>query len=80
VTGPVRLDRHEVRCAGPAAPPAVHLDVQFVAVAPAAATHARGAESDDLAWWPVDALPPDTDDSVRALVSRARLVVEHACD
>ena len=32
---------------------------------------ARSDESLDLRWWPVDALPPGTDDSVRALVGSA---------
>lgn len=35
-----------------------HLDVAFVAVAPADAVPAVSDESDDVAWWPVDALPP----------------------
>ena len=28
-------------------------------------------ESDDVAWWPVAALPSDTDDSLRSLVEIA---------
>jgi len=70
VGGPVRLDRHRVRC-GPGGEESEHLDVQYVAVAPEGAVPARSAESLDLAWWPVDRLPEPTDDSVRALVSRA---------
>jgi 8-oxo-dGTP pyrophosphatase MutT (NUDIX family) len=34
-----------------------HLDVRFLAVAPSAGGHVRSAESADLAWWPVGALP-----------------------
>jgi 8-oxo-dGTP pyrophosphatase MutT (NUDIX family) len=67
---PVLLSRHEVPC-GPIKP-AHHLDVQYVAVAPAQAQHVISDESDDLAWFDVDALPDQTDDSVRALIAAAR--------
>ncbi|KQV73887.1 NUDIX hydrolase [Aeromicrobium sp. Root344] len=67
---PVLLSRHEVPC-GPLRP-AHHLDVQYVAVAPDGAQHVISDESDDLAWFGVDALPADTDDSVRALIAAAR--------
>ena len=67
---PVLLSRHEVPC-GPIRP-AHHLDVQYVAVAPAGAQHVISDESDDLAWFDVDALPAETDDSVRALTAAAR--------
>jgi 8-oxo-dGTP pyrophosphatase MutT (NUDIX family) len=66
---PVLLSHHEVPC-GPVSP-ARHLDVQYVARACADAVPVRSTESDDLRWFPVDALPPDTDDSVRALVHHA---------
>lgn len=59
---PVHLDRHEVRFCG-AGPTAVrHLDVRFVARAPAGAEHAVSEESLDVRWWPVDALPPQATD------------------
>jgi 8-oxo-dGTP pyrophosphatase MutT (NUDIX family) len=67
---PVLLSRHEVPC-GPVRP-AHHLDVQYVAVAPAEAQHVISDESDDLAWFGLDALPDQTDDSVRALIAAAR--------
>ncbi|MEV7397168.1 NUDIX domain-containing protein [Aeromicrobium sp. NPDC092404] len=67
---PVLLSRHEVPC-GPVRP-AHHLDVQYVAVAPAGARHVISDESDDLAWFDVEALPAETDDSVRALIAAAR--------
>ncbi|MGB3483076.1 MAG: NUDIX domain-containing protein [Mycobacterium sp.] len=51
--------------------PTRHLDLQFVATAPADATIAISDESLDLRWWPVDALPPDSDDSVTSLVAAA---------
>jgi 8-oxo-dGTP pyrophosphatase MutT (NUDIX family) len=52
--------------------PTRHLDLQFVARAPAGAQIAISDESDDLRWWPVDALPPGTDYALAQLVSRAR--------
>jgi 8-oxo-dGTP pyrophosphatase MutT (NUDIX family) len=67
---PVLLSRHEVPC-GPIRP-SHHLDVQYVAVAPANAQHVISDESDDLAWFDVEALPAQTDDSVRALIAAAR--------
>jgi 8-oxo-dGTP pyrophosphatase MutT (NUDIX family) len=63
---PVLLSRHEVPC-GPVRP-AHHLDVQYVARADVGAVAVRGSESEDLRWFGVDALPADTDASVRALV------------
>jgi 8-oxo-dGTP pyrophosphatase MutT (NUDIX family) len=68
--GPVRLDRHQVRC-GPEGGEAEHLDVQYLAVAPEDAVPRLSDESLDLAWWPTDRLPEPTDASVRALVTRA---------
>ena len=64
---PVALDRHRVGCHGGS----WHLDVQYAAVAPEGAVHAISDESLDLRWWPVDALPHDTDDALRALVAAA---------
>jgi 8-oxo-dGTP pyrophosphatase MutT (NUDIX family) len=64
---PVRLDRHPVGCHGGS----WHLDVQYVAIAPADAAPVRSEESLDLAWWPVRALPDPPDTSVRALVAAA---------
>ncbi|MCD0482834.1 NUDIX hydrolase [Streptacidiphilus sp. ASG 303] len=71
---PVRLDRHRVRCAGRDRPENVHLDVQYVAVAPAGAEAAISEESLDLRWFDYGALPELADRSVRALVERARLL------
>ncbi len=70
---PVRLDRHSVRCMPDGV--AEHLDVQYVAQAPAGSRTAISDESLDLRWFDVDALPPDTDNSVRSLVSRALVLV-----
>jgi 8-oxo-dGTP pyrophosphatase MutT (NUDIX family) len=52
--------------------PTRHLDLQFVARAPAGAQIAISDESEDLRWWPVDALPPGTDYALAQLVSLAR--------
>lgn len=64
---PVLLSRHPVRCH----PDGHHLDVQFVAVAPPGAEPVCSDESDDVRWFGVDALPEQTDDSVRSLVAAA---------
>lgn len=41
--------------------PTRHLDLLFKIRAPRDAVAVRSAESTDLRWWPVDALPPDSD-------------------
>ena len=41
--------------------PTRHLDLQFIAHAPADAEIVCSDESLDLRWWPLDALPEDTD-------------------
>ncbi|MFQ6327113.1 NUDIX hydrolase [Nocardia sp. CWNU-33] len=41
--------------------PTRHLDLLFRIVAPADAVPVRSAESTDLRWWPINALPPDSD-------------------
>ncbi|MFF7632695.1 NUDIX hydrolase [Kitasatospora sp. NPDC008050] len=69
---PVKLDRHRVRCAGKDQPENTHLDVQYVAVAPAGARELISEESLDLRWFAYDELPELTDVSVRRLVDRAR--------
>jgi 8-oxo-dGTP pyrophosphatase MutT (NUDIX family) len=65
---PVVLDRHDTPCA-------VHLDVQYAALAPDGATESISEESLDLRWFAFDALPTGTDDSVRALVARTRALL-----
>jgi 8-oxo-dGTP pyrophosphatase MutT (NUDIX family) len=64
---PVHLDEHPVTFCGE--PGLVHhLDVRFVAIAPAGAVPVVSEESTDVRWWPVDALPePDTGLVVRSL-------------
>ncbi|MGI9085570.1 MAG: NUDIX hydrolase [Aeromicrobium sp.] len=66
---PVFLSRHEVPC-GPIRP-AHHLDVQYVAVAPAEARPMMSAESLDIGWFALDDPPEPTDQSVRDLIAAA---------
>ena len=70
---PVHLDRHAVPFCGDHAS-VDHLDVRFVAVAPAGAEHAVSEESLDVRWWPVDALPDTVDlgDLVAAALRHVR--------
>jgi 8-oxo-dGTP pyrophosphatase MutT (NUDIX family) len=70
LAGPLRLDRHAVGC-GADGSSADHLDVQYLALASHRLMTARSAESLDLRWWPVEALPAGTDASVRSLVDAA---------
>lgn len=65
----VAVHVHPVTCS--LGVPTRHLDLQFVARAPAGAQIAVSEESDDLQWWPPDALPPGTDHALRYLVDRA---------
>ncbi len=66
---PVHLDRHAVPFCGEHAS-VDHLDVRFVAVAPAVAEHAVSEESLDVRWWPVEELPSTAD--LGELVAAAR--------
>ncbi|EID15497.1 hydrolase, nudix family protein, putative [Mycobacterium xenopi RIVM700367] len=61
---------HPVTCSLGA--PTRHLDLQFVARAPAGAQIAISEESLDLRWWPVDALPENADYALARLVSVAQ--------
>lgn len=51
--------------------PTRHLDLQFVARAPAGARIAISDESLDLRWWPADGLPEGADAALAYLVARA---------
>lgn len=64
---PVHLDEHEVPFCG-GTPGIHHLDVRYLALAPADATHAVSEESLDVRWWPVDDLP---DPDLHELVAQA---------
>lgn len=69
---PVQLDTHEVPFCDPRGG-VRHLDVRFVAVAPAGAEHQVSEESLDVTWWPVDQLPtqePSLVELVRLALAR----------
>ncbi len=65
----VAVHVHPVTCS--LGVPTRHLDLQFMAHAPAGAQIVLSDESDDLRWWPADALPPGTDHALQYLVGRA---------
>lgn len=67
---PLQLSRHLLEAGGCAG--AYHLDVQFLVTATTNTQYVVSDESDDLAWFALDGLPPDTDESVQALAARAR--------
>ncbi len=66
---PLHIDVHPVTCS--LGVPTRHLDVRYLVRAPAGAVPVISAESDDLRWWPLDALPPDSD-TVPAMAALAR--------
>lgn len=70
VDGPLHLDVHPVTCS--LGVPTRHLDVRFLVRAPAGAVEVISDESDDLRWWPLDALPPDDTGEIAALVHAYR--------
>ncbi|MHA3700983.1 coenzyme F420-0:L-glutamate ligase [Jatrophihabitans sp. YIM 134969] len=67
---PIDLDVHGLTCS--LGVPTRHFDVRFVAVAPAGAVPVRSEESDDVAWFPWDALPSGVSEDVPRLVAAAR--------
>ena len=70
---PVQLSEHAVPFCGPTGD-VHHLDVRFVAVAPAGSAHSVSEESLDVRWWPADALPDPQADLVELVaLARARL-------
>lgn len=66
---PVHLDVHPITCS--LGRPTRHFDVRYAFVAPAGARPVISDESDDLRFWPVDALPDGVDDGVRDTVAAA---------
>jgi len=66
---PIDLDIHALDC--PKGRANRHLDVRFVAIAPPGAVHHISDESDDLAWFSFDDLPPGLDESMMRLIRRA---------
>ncbi|TDC23670.1 NUDIX domain-containing protein [Streptomyces sp. 8K308] len=65
---PAGLDRHRTPCA-------VHLDVQYAAVAPAGARPTMSDESLDLRWFRYDEVTGVADASVVRLLARARALL-----
>lgn len=70
---PIQLDVHAITCS--LGVPTRHFDVRFAVVAPEDAQPVMSDESDDLAWWPVDALPDRVDPLLARSVDLARRVV-----
>lgn len=68
---PAHLDVHPVTCS--LGVPTRHFDVRYALRAPAGARLVRSDESDDLRWWPVDALPSGSDDLVELLAAARSL-------
>ena len=60
---PFDLDRHAAPCGA-----RDHLDVRFLVLADDAVTPVVSDESDDVRWFPVDALPPDAVPDLAAFV------------
>ena len=60
----MQLDRHTL--VGSFGACREHLDLRFAAVAPQGARARVSAESHDVRWWPVDALPEGTARRARA--------------
>lgn len=70
---PIHLDVHPITCS--LGKPTRHFDVRFLVRAPVGARPRRSAESVDLQWWPLDAMPPDVDDlhpMIEAALTRLR--------
>jgi 8-oxo-dGTP pyrophosphatase MutT (NUDIX family) len=72
---PLHVDVHPVTCS--LGVPTRHLDVRFLVHAPADAVPRISDESDDLRWWPLDALP-DGSDTVPTMVAAARALRQRA--
>jgi 8-oxo-dGTP pyrophosphatase MutT (NUDIX family) len=76
--GPVDLDRHALSSAFGTC--GEHLDVRYAMVAPAGAEPVVSDESDDVAWFPADALPPSAVADLSRLVVRARSALAQSSD
>lgn len=66
---PIHLDVHPITCS--LGHPTRHFDVRYLAIAPVGAVPAISAESDDLRFWPLDALPAEVDGSLLAALTAA---------
>jgi len=72
--GPVELDRHALSSAFGTC--REHLDVRYAALAPVGAEPVVSDESHDVAWFPLDALPPSAVADIGRLVTRARAAAQ----
>ncbi len=70
VSDPIHLDVHPITCS--LGVPTRHFDVQFLVIAPPGAQPVISDESLDLRFFPIDDLPPDTDDGLRRALHFAR--------
>jgi 8-oxo-dGTP pyrophosphatase MutT (NUDIX family) len=71
---PAALHVHPVTCS--LGVPTRHLDIQFIAHAPAGAQITCSDESLDLRWWPLGGLPDEADFGLRQLARAAQTSVE----
>ncbi len=70
---PIHLDVHPITCS--LGVPTRHFDVRFLVRAPVNAQPTRSAESVDLQWWPLEAMPSNVDDlcpMIEAALTRLR--------
>lgn len=68
---PVHVDVHPITCS--LGVPTRHFDVRYLVRAPVGAQPVRSAESLELQWWPVDALPdPDGTNGLAAMLAQVR--------
>lgn len=70
----VQLDRHHL--AGSFGRCREHLDLRFVAIADDDAIHLVSHESLDVRWWPTEALPRQSRDTLEPLMAAARRVLD----
>ena len=69
---PAHLDVHPVTCSLGIA--TRHFDVRYRVIAPDGVAPAISDESDDLRFWPVEGLPPGSDEGLRAAIAGALAV------
>jgi 8-oxo-dGTP pyrophosphatase MutT (NUDIX family) len=67
----LHLDRHALLASG-FGRCAEHLDLRYAGIAPDEGSYAVSEESLDVAWWPVDALPPASLEELGPLARAAR--------
>ena len=68
----VALHVHPITCS--LGVPTRHLDMQFLSHASDGAKITRSDESVDLKWWPIDALPQNSDHALAQLVGLSQII------